>query len=191
MRTKINLSRRRGADMSKITVLALLCLVCGCADSKAGKKTGPELPPMRGARYTFTHLNLRKKFFADPEKLIGKIRADGNRYLREVWVNEEKGSQPDSEKIDYQTTGTEPVLHIITMPEPIDLTDAYMIALVIKDEEPRYFVLEKTITYMNSDNALLCEWTKRGKHMNYGLTTTEPSVENFVEVIKHILAKGY
>jgi hypothetical protein len=128
-------------------------------------------------------------FFEDPEQVTNSLKSEGTEYLKGLWINEAKGDQASSNQINYKKIESETNLYIVTAPKPVDITDAYFIALTVKDEKPRYFTVEKTISYQNSGDALLCEWTQEGVHRNFGLSTSNPTIENFADIVKQILDK--
>jgi hypothetical protein len=173
----------------KVLVLMLLNLTIGCDDSLYDKNSSVSVPS-RGPRYIYSHVYLRESFFANPERVISSLNIEGSEYLRSLWINEVKGDEASSKQIDYKKIESNSELHIITSPKPIDLTDAYFICLTIKDGKPRYFTVEKTFKYKDTGDALLCEWTQQGAHRNFGLSTSNPTVETFAEIVKEILNKG-
>lgn len=80
-------------------------------------------------------------------------------------------------------------VHVYTMPQPVNPTEAHLIAIVHKDSEPhnhgqpspstRYYTLEKTI---GDVPPVMCSWDAEGAHANYG-SGPEPTVEAFTEAV--------
>ena len=136
-----------------LATLIILGFIGGCSDVNTGRRIPPNLPT-RGPRYEYSHVYLRELFFANPDQLINTLNVEGSQYLRYLWINKAKGDQASSNEIDYKMIKSDPDLHIITLPKPIDLTDAYLIALTLKDRKYRYFILEKTFSYMNTGDGL-------------------------------------
>lgn len=79
--------------------------------------------------------------------------------------------------------------YLITMPTPQSATEAHLVAILHKDDEPheymqlspstRYFVLEKTF---DAGRTVMCEWGRDETHANYGVGTA-PDQEAFAVAV--------
>lgn len=173
--------------VQKVLLLILMIFVCGCSGTGTDKNSALE-PPERKARYFFTHGYLRDAFFSNPEQLMSTLKTDGQQYLRGLWLTESGGDPADTNDITCSVVRDDAdyLIIIVQPPEPVELTDAYYVALILNNEQPAYFTLEKTIDFSNSGHkAVLCGWTESA-HRNYGLTTADLSEKSFVDRIKKI-----
>jgi hypothetical protein len=179
----------RGAVLVRgIITLVLLCAAVGCEDKDGQNRPIPgssESSP----RYMYAHIYLRKLFFADPYQFINTLEAEGKEYLGDVWVVQAKGDPADLDDIDYLTI-PEKGLYIIMPPRPMMMPEPFFIGVTVKDGRPRYVTLEKSLSLNEKENGLLCGWTAAGEHENYGLMTSELTMENFIKGVEKVLARG-
>ena len=80
-------------------------------------------------------------------------------------------------------------VYVVTMPLPEASPEAYLSGVVHRDDEPheymatapssRYFTLELAAP---GERPLLCEWSRDGRHSNYG-EGPEPEVDAFAEAV--------
>jgi hypothetical protein len=158
--------------------------------------------PYREQHYNFVHNHLQIISFTRPEMLRAKLASWGaRRYLIRLWnkcgsLETEEPIPAGSLSCCIKKDGRAGVLAIITLPEPVAITEAYFAGIYFYparrsffhwvDQKTRYFTLEKSYTPEGAPSAFLCEWEITG-HLNHGILK-ELSMEAFVEQVK-ILAK--
>ena len=158
----------------------------------------------------FAHRALRGICMTDPCRFFLTVAKPETRasFFDEVWQEVcrmyAEGKQPTFSMADVtvavKRVGDYPVL-LITMPRPEFITQAYMVAIVLKIRfeelkttlvnalmngksqarpEVRYFVLESGSP---PGRTVLCEWDAAGEHQNYG-DGPPPDPEEFLKAIR-------
>ncbi len=164
------------------------------------------MPPPH--HYEFAHRALREICMSDPCRFFVTVAKPETRasFFDEVWQEVcrmyAEGKQPTFSmadvKVEVKRVGDYPVL-LITMPRPEFITQAYMVAIVLKIRfeelkttlvnalmngagqprpEVRYFVLEE-----GTGRTVLCAWDTAGEHINYG-DGPPPDPEEFLKAIQ-------
>jgi hypothetical protein len=177
--------------------LSIFLIACSVNDIKVKETTKDELGSgvilkKQQARYNFSHKILPGLFFSNPKKVINLINKQGNEYFKSI-IN--KNGNPKA--YDYSEIRTAKIedngreFLLINLPRPEATAEVYLIALVLENKEPRYFVLEKLEPDANNrpDEPVFCEWNKSGKHLNYGISMSGmPTHEDFMSVINAALS---
>lgn len=180
---------RQTGPIAWIPIL-LLCVLAGCAGSQGTGDPSPETSGP-GPRHYYAHVYLRQLFFLEPQTLVFAIKTDGAEFLREIWTQDAGGDPELAEEIDsrFVEKGADETLVVIAPPRPVRPTDAYLIALSLKNGNARYFTFEK-IQDINDTGieAALCEWTE-SKHTNHAMATPKPTVAAFLKMIDHVMDK--
>lgn len=141
--------------------------------------------------YVFTYYMLRSIALSDPVSLL-EIAANpaGIRELLaailddvEVYCGARVPFSADSIRVHCGTIGNSKSV-VFELPEPQEVPEAYMVALVVSDGTGRYFSLERTFSAGDSPRAVLGEWDARA-HLNHG--SCEPSVAAFVAAISAMI----
>ncbi len=174
----------------QIAILLTLLSVFGCAGSKKETEVSTE-SSQRGPRYEYTHIYLRQLFFLEPKTLIFAVKNSGVKFLRDIWTDDVKGDPALAKEIGCRVVrdNASETIIAIAPPKPVRPTDAYLIALVLKDGKPRYFTFEKILDVNGTGiEAALCEWTET-KHQNHTLATPKPTLESFLTMIDHVMAQ--
>jgi hypothetical protein len=149
--------------------------------------------------YVLAHYALRQIALSDPLRFLAIIASpDANRFIDAVMQDvAEKCGRPatfksDAVKCHRLRVGNFPCA-MIEFPEPREMAEAYLIALVVLIDtsiaEPpattkvsaRYFALEKGFTLSNEPRTVLAEWSAN-THGNLG-DGPVPSVEAFAAAI--------
>lgn len=171
-----------------------------------------ERGPKRPLLYMFQHVTLREAAFENHPELMRDLAGDGRSSwpLLHMWSKarirceeadllpegsgDTEGAFEEDSKL-FDAVAIRPVkrggytAHVVTMPVPEGSPDAYLAAIVHKDDEAheymrgspstRYFTLERTDT---PDRPLLCEWRRDGSRENYG-EGPAPQVEPFADAV--------
>lgn len=178
------------AGLVRLALVLFMCGLFGCAGPKADKDSSTDVPQRR-PRCEYSHAYLRQLFFLEPETLIFAIRTNGVAFLRDVWVKDVGGDPAVAKEIDCKVIGSDPnrTIIVIAPPRPAQPTDAYLIALVLKDNRPRYFTFEKIQDlYKTGIEAVLCEWTE-SEHKNHSMATAKPTLDTFMAMIDQVMNK--
>lgn len=143
----------------------------------------------KSSRYWLAHKKLPRHIFNNTKDFIEIINRDKDdalyRLINLLW---ERAQQQST---DHNAIYTPKIIKrsfenvnvcVITMPTPQEGVEAYYVAVVYREEDVRYFVLENSSTGHEGALACLCEWTKSGEHVNYGFTK-DIEVENFIEFV--------
>lgn len=165
----------------------------------------------RMQHYLFAHKRLPKLFHQNPLRLIEELRSDqAQEFLVDFWE-----AIADNLELDEEDQATSTGLNliskeekdygiiVISLPPPQASPEAYFIGLWMSysndykktpfryftlelendlDEEDDQFVHSQNIA---SQNAVFCEWTETGEHINYDKNPT-PTVEKFIETIESL-----
>jgi len=170
--------------------LALILLVFGCAGSGTNDTPTTEAPQRR-PHYDYTHVYLRQLFFLEPGTLLFAVKTEGTPFLKDAWVTGAGGDPAVIDQIGCKVIASDPAatLVVIKPPDPVKATDAYFIALVVKNNKARYFTFEKINDLYNTGiEAALCEWTK-SSHRNHRMATPKTSLQAFLTMLDHVLSK--
>jgi hypothetical protein len=146
--------------------------------------------------YAFAHYALRQIALSKPLQFLAiAASAESEQFIDDVLqdVAEACGRKTS---FDASSVKVHPTLvdnfpcAVIELPEPKEMAEAFMVALVVlidtSSEDPpetdtipaRFFTLEKGFSLANEPRTVLAEWDTQG-HMNYG-DGPEPTVEAFV-----------
>lgn len=144
----------------------------------------------RSSRYWLAHKILPNYIFTNTKLFLEKVcsgsDAEVYRFINFLW---ERAQRKVAEKpivympqvIKEEREDTKVL--VISMPIPEAALEAYYVGVVYNDaKEVRYFVLESSKLIEEDVMACMCEWTKGGKHLNYGFTK-DIAVENFTKFI--------
>ncbi len=150
-------------------------------ESLAALEGAPEdlhAPSPRKQHYAFAHHVLHRHFFGDPEGLIGFLSTPrGQQGACDVWERLGAIESFSTGAVDACELKVSPHTFdnrwgvLISMPTPIDVTEAYFIALVggvWGVDAARYFVLElMSIDDSGQAQAVLCEWLEGNRRRNH------------------------
>ena len=144
----------------------------------------------RSSKYWLAHKDLPNYIFNNTNLFLEKIcsgeDADIYRFINFLW---ERTQRRAAEKpviympqvIRKERSGVKVL--VVSMPDPEAVLEAYYVGIVYSDtKEIRYFVLESSRSVEWGVAACMCEWTKEGKHLNYGFTK-DIKIENFTKFI--------
>jgi len=170
--------------------------------SKTSEETGEDIIDRRMKEnneyhYFFTHYILRKLFYEQPLKTIEILNSsDKLEFLGYVLEYCYESIESDSPKLSLDDFDThyfefkEYKCLLIVMPKPKGATEAYMVCLVMKENEneviKRYITLEKGIDMKGMSYPVLCEWGEDGSHGNMG-EGPSPKKSEFIKKIKEML----
>lgn len=168
--------------------------------------------PERPLLYMFQHVALREAAFENHPELIKELSGPPRTMMpllhfrsKAQFRCEMAGLLPEDYDLDesnfeaeqklFEAVSVSPVrrggytAHIVTMPVPEHVTEAYFSAIVFKDDEPkdymhpspstRYFTLEKAEP---PTSPLFCEWFRDGSRQNYG-EGTAPETRAFADAV--------
>lgn len=142
------------------------------------------------ARYWFPHKTIPSYIFNNTELFLRMIRRGSDKQIcnliRSLWETCQMETGycvspyiPQIVKREY----TDFNVLVLTMPTPEVGLEVFYAGITYNDEnEVRYFVLESSKLIEEDVMACMCEWTKGGKHLNYGFTK-DIAVENFTKFI--------
>jgi hypothetical protein len=159
------------------------------------------LSKSRGQHYMFAHRVMPQAFFGDPSRFMDFLARDGDKFLLYYWnwVGERVKSPEDWVDADglhgeiRQTAGDIQVA-LITLPEPISVTEAYFVApayLAPSEGEvrARYYTLEYGISILDETRYTVVGGWQGSTHMNMG-PGPEPDLEAFYKIVLDILTGG-
>lgn len=157
--------------------------------------------------YMFQHVVLREAAFENHPELIRELtekpsimplsyfQAKAQLRCEEVHIDRKGDPRSPTELDLFKSVAILSHKHgpytayVVSMPEPESRTEAYFVAILHKDGEPkeymqeststRYFTLEKGI-FLGS--TVLCEWQRDGIHINYG-DGPKPEMKEFVNAV--------
>ncbi|MDA3731298.1 hypothetical protein PBV87_07370 [Niameybacter massiliensis] len=144
----------------------------------------------RSSRYWLAHKILPNYIFTNTKLFLEKVctgsDTDVYRFINFLW---ERAQRKVAEKptvympqvIKEEREDTKVL--VMSMPIPEATLEAYYVGVVYNNaKEVRYFVLESSNLVEEDVIACMCEWTKDGKHLNYGFTK-DIAIENFIKFI--------
>lgn len=148
------------------------------------------------ADYVFAHYALRQVALADPLKFLAIVASPNvdkflEALLQDVIDQCQRRTTFDAEsiKVHQKRVHAYPTA-VLKLGEPIEVADAYMVALVLlvdtsaglpADSDPikaRFFTLEKGVSMANEPRTVLGEWNA-DSHANFG-NGPAPTVDDFV-----------
>ena len=151
--------------------------------------------------YAFAHYALREIALGDPLQFLAVAASpESTRFIGAILkaVEEQCGRRTSfnesSVTIHPTRVGDFPCA-VIELPEPKEMAEAFMVALVVRietsSEQPpapdevdaRYFTLEKGFSMSSESRTVLAEWSTEG-HSNYG-DGPAPTVQAFVDALRH------
>lgn len=161
----------------------------------------------KGLHHNFAHLALPILVLMNPRKFYSDISDVNNeKYLKTIWQGLAVRMGVRQTPIELEVIknvlreGTE--VFIIKLPEPINVTDAFLVAALFQFnpsvkkeiESARYFTLEfGRSPYNQSIEYYLCEWTgsviSGRQHKNYG-RLENTNTKSFVMAINEVLNTG-
>jgi len=176
--------------------------------------TGPA-PPKRPLLYMFQHVALREAAFDnDPaltEELYGPhrpalplmhSRSVARSLCEDCGMIPEDYDAAEADRKVFEGVSVRPVrrggytAHVVTMPRPKSSPEAYLVAIVHRDDEPReyrrpspstrYFTLERSNASLRP---LLYEWRRDGSRENNG-NSSDPKVDLFVDAVFEHMGVG-
>lgn len=143
----------------------------------------------RAAHYAMAHHALRRFALEDPVFYLGALASpDAGKFLASVFEVARKEATAGGEKPDFTAADVRPYpcriadfpTIIVAMPPAKFTAEAHFTALVLlataavttveeaKAVEARYFTLEAGFALDDRPRTVFCEWTKDGKHLNFG-----------------------
>ncbi|MFM8477507.1 MAG: hypothetical protein ACKOEO_17125 [Planctomycetaceae bacterium] len=141
--------------------------------------------------YVFTYYMLSSVALSDPESLI-EIAAHpaGIRGLLAAILDDAatycRAPAPfsaDSIRVHCDIIGNSQSV-VFELPEPQEVPEAYLVALVVTDGKGRYFSVERSFSSAHAHCAVLGEWDARG-HLNHG--RCEPTVAGFKAALSRLV----
>lgn len=176
---------------------------------------GQVLPPVYGIKpdfrvhhYAFAHFIMPKRLWQNPEWFLEQLHSEQSRgFLITRWLEasipvEDDEFIPPDETLKYEAFEINGGYRadVISLPKPLKMTEAYMVAIVSRPARRRfllfktpavlrYFTLE--FSYhddMRTPRTYFCEWTPQ-KHLNYE-TGPNPDTNSFLEAIEAKLAES-
>ena len=173
-----------------------------------GKRKQPEATPPqpinsspRDHHYAFAHVVFRTIALENPLACLSTLASDRSQEFLQFAYDAtcetcQEYGKPDFSvnelKVHLGRAGKYPCA-VIQMPPPVEVTEAYLVALValldtteetpseLDNVEARYFTLEKGMSFDDSEQTVLCEWSD-STHSNYG-SGPEPTVPAFIQQI--------
>lgn len=153
--------------------------------------------------YAFAHYALRQMALSDPLKFLAiVVSPDAGRFmdalLQDVADQCDRQASFDATSVKiHQTLVNSFPCAVIVLPEPQEMTEAFMVAVVVPIDmsseqlpdrdtlKARYFTLEKGFSSSNKPQTVLAEWDMGG-HLNYG-DGPPANVDAFVAALgKHV-----
>lgn len=156
--------------------------------------------------YILAHIALKDICFSDPKMFFDIMRSSEREAIFDnVWENvcdrcalqEEPTFSVRDLKVKEIKVGEYPAI-FIEMPPPQNMTEAYMICVVLKcdEKEPEqenvealYYLLEKTISFDDSEEAKLCSWEEDDIHIQFD-SISEITEEKFLSAVVDLLPAG-
>lgn len=143
--------------------------------------------------YVFAHRALPSLLFTKKEALLRAFENRGQSFVEDLWAavqktTSENGTAPrDKEGLVYSKERVEnATVHLVKLPRPSGLAEAFFTAVIEKDGKAKYFTLELTTERAGCPfQTILGEWQENGQHSNYGCG---PKVDK-QEFIKEIIAR--
>lgn len=156
---------------------------------------------MISVNYFFAHRLVPRYVRENEEILLEKFhlnQEDGNaflNYMNSLWQevyegigeNEEKLREPHFE-ISTEVLNRKNSLLTVKMPEPKGMPEAKYIAFLFSLDKPRirYFTYEIASSEITKDTFFVCEWSKKGDHLNYG-NFQKSELKSFTHAVKNIV----
>ncbi len=170
-------------------LLALLCVGygTGCLAQASDKGDRP-----RFQHYVYAHRAIPGNLFSDKERALKIFDTRGQDLAEFVWMRvgkdaEEKGEKripKDGLQFSKESVGGAQ-LYVIKLPPPEAPTEAYFVAIAVKNGKVSYYTLERTICMSGScreDPTVLGGWTEERKHLNFG-PGPKPTKEDFIRAL--------
>ena len=135
--------------------------------------------------YNFAHRILPGWFFNDARKFVETCDEDGMLFIHWLWEQAAEGIEEVVEPTDLgfeKETRNGTTALIITCPEPVGMTEAYYVVLVLTKNSERVFTLEHSFDLEENPLAISCEWTKDQTHVNKGAIGST-DCEKFVDYV--------
>lgn len=159
----------------------------------------PLLP--RQHHYMFAHVALKMMCFENPVRFFAIMASEDSRnFVNFIWqlVDDQCKEKTDLKPEDIQfypmRIDNYPAVLFVMHP-PIAVTEAYMIAIVLRHDltaeispenaEIAYYTLEYGVRLDSTPRTVLCAWDRQS-HINYG-DGPEADMGSFVEKIREIL----
>ncbi len=148
----------------------------------------------RDYHYIFAHRFLRDIFFDRPLLFFQRLEITGKSFLenamKQVANQCKENDIIDTVSLDFEFINAieKSKFAIITLPDPIAITEAKYIATLrlpnMSNEEDREFIHKYYTLELTSDSDyLLCRWSEDNNHINTMKTTDSPTKENFIKMI--------
>ncbi|MEQ1831256.1 MAG: hypothetical protein ABL921_35240, partial [Pirellula sp.] len=149
--------------------------------------------------YAFAHYALRQIALSDPLRFLAIAASpDAQRFIDAILqdVAEQCGRNTSYDAVSVRIHPTRVNIFpcvVIELPEPKEMAEAFMVALVVlidtSSERPldtneiraRYFTLEKGFSLSDAPRTVLAEWDTES-HSNYG-DGPDPTVKSFVTAL--------
>lgn len=179
----------------------LIIPLLGCVPTPLNLAAGVTEP--RDSHYFFAHYSLPSLLFTETNATLENLEFNGQAFINAVWL----GTNDDLSKKGRPLLSAEGLtihkeyikqtnLYLVEMPKPVGITESYYVVISVKDNVPRYFTLEVTVTAMcngREQPTVFGEWTREHEHLNYGcgpLPDAKQMVERVVEQLQRTESKG-
>lgn len=154
----------------------------------------------RVQHYRFAHVYFRERVMSAPRAMVSNLEGEsGVRRLRFYWMSDALAVRPFGEEfIEADGLDCFPVWFseqhygvIVKLPRPERMTEAFFVAIILRDTGEdaqvscRYITLELSKNDDGTGRTALCEWVK-GSHFNYG-SGPLPEAEAFTTAVRELV----
>jgi hypothetical protein len=164
----------------------------GSPESGADARNQGSESPDRSQNRRFVHGALKHAFFTDPVALLVQVTTLRERPLVGLWRSVEEPEVSRNAEVDENTglaltlvaLGRDRACALVTLPQPTEAGEAYLIAMVSAAASYHYFILEAMLAPADDPGfGYLCEWTDERTHAN-PLIRVPATVPEFISAIQ-------